>query len=160
MKLRGFLTFVAAVALLSGCTAAPPAPEETPATLPTLIPTTVDPETTPGFLLDPEDQDHPLPAAVADANGVDVEFARYQGELGGDAVYLSVVKPGDVIMLTFEVAEPGTGGSGTTAGNSPMGISVGEPGGDRWMLQYLPQGTEELPDGWTALSTWVASREY
>ena len=99
------------------------------------------------------------PPAVAEVLGVDPATARFQGEFEGEAVSLYVVASADVGMLAFEVDDPGMAGSGTADGNSPMGLSVGDPPGDRWLMQYVPQGTADLTDGWTALSAWVAWRE-
>jgi hypothetical protein len=44
-------------------------------------------------------------------------------------------------------------------GNSPFAWESGDTTDDEWFLQYVPQGTADLPDGWTAFSPWIASRD-
>jgi len=156
VRVRAFIVLVAVVAVMGGCSAVSRTPLETPGIAPSLIPSDIDPDRRAGFLDDPPDADHPLPPAVAETFGVDDASARYQGELTGEAVYLYVVDPDDVGMLTFEVDDPGMAGAGTAAGNSAFGLSVAD---GKLLVQYLPQGTADIPDGWIALSSWVAWRE-
>ena len=164
MRVRAFIVLAGAVVLLGGCTVAPPTESSpssgaTPDDRPSLIPSDVAPDSAPGFLADPVDPDHPLPPAVAETYDLDPAAVWFQGEFESEAVYLYVAGAVDAGMVTFDIVDPGMSASGRTTGNSPMGLDVIAPDGDRWILQYVPQGTADLPDEWTALSDWVAWRQ-
>jgi hypothetical protein len=153
MRVGGLLAVACATALLSGCGVPTPFIDESP-----FLPTDVAPDSRPAFLDDPIDPERALPQAVADAFALDVEGARYQGEWYGEDVYL--YSANDILwMVGVDLDDPESWHTGGGFGNSPFAWESGDTTDDEWFLQYVPQGTADLPDGWTAFSPWIASRD-
>ena len=146
-----------AATLLSGCSPAAVVLDRSP-----LIPTEVAPDSRPAFVDDPQDASHPLPASVAEGLRLDDEVlatVRYQGDWYGQHLYL-YDGHGTVILLGVELDDPDLWNTGSSAGNVPFAMESGDlTEGEEWFLQYVPQGTADLPDGWTAFSPWLASRD-
>lgn len=153
MRVGGLLATVCAVVLLTGCAAPTPFVDESP-----FLPTDVAADSRPGFLDDPVDPDLVLPETLVDAPGMQVETARYQGEWYGEHLYL-YDGHGTVYLLGVSIDDPEMWHTGSSAGNVPFAMESGDTTDDEWFLQYVPQGTADLPEGWTAFSPWLASRD-
>lgn len=156
MRAGGFLAIGCAVALLSGCAATPLFVDESP-----LLTSDVAADSPPAFADVPADPAHPLPDATAETLGLDEETAqtvRYQGDWFGEQLYL-YDGHGTVFLLGVSIDDPEMWHTGSSLGNVPFAMESGDTTDDEWMLQYLPQGTADLPDGWTAFSPYLASRD-
>lgn len=123
-----------------------------------LLTTDVAADSQPAFLADPQDPDHVIPTDLAETFGVDPENVRYQGVWHGEDVYLYSMS-GTVGMIGVDRADPSLSHAGQGAGNSPVAWEAGDTTDEKWILQYLPQGTGDLPDGWTAFSPHLAASE-
>jgi len=153
MKPGGLVVVAIAAAVLSGCAVPTALADPSP-----LLPSEVSADSPPAFLDDPIDPEHPLPDEVATSFNVDPADARYQGEWYGEGLYLSGTN-GTVRLIGVDLDDPELWHAGGGLGNSPFAMESGDTTDDEWMLQYLPQGTADLPDGWTAFSPWLASRD-
>jgi hypothetical protein len=153
MRIGGLLAAASALALLTGCSAPVPVAGDS-----ALLPTEVAPDSRPGFLDDPQDPDLDLPATLLAAPAIDVDTVRYQGEWFGDDLYL-YEGDGTVYLLGVSTEDPELWHTASSLGNVPFALESGDATDDEWLLQYLPQGTTALPDGWTAFSPWLASRD-
>src|SRR4051812_18469471 len=139
MRVGGLLAVVCATALLSGCALPTPFVDESP-----FLPTDVAPDSRPAFLDDPADPDLVLPDSLTDVAGLEPDTVRYQGEWRGERVYL-YDGHGSVYMLGVEIDDPEMWHTGSSAGNVPFAWESGDTTDDEWFLQYVPQGTADLP---------------
>lgn len=153
MRFGGFLVFACALAVLTGCADPSPSAGSSP-----LIPTDVSADTVPAFLDEPQDPVDAIPPEVADTFNVDPAYARYQGVWYGEDVYLSVAS-GTVMMIGVNREDPSLMHAGHSNGNVPFAWESGDTTDEKWILQYLPQGTADLPDGWTAFSSYLGAFE-
>jgi hypothetical protein len=66
-----------------------------------------------------------------------------------------------VNIITGVIGEESSWGAGSSGGNSVIGFGpfASEDPNGPVSLQYLPQGTAEVPEGWRALSDWIIVRE-
>lgn len=155
MRIGGLLAIAGATALLSGC--ATPVPfAGTP-----LLTSEVPPDSTPAFVSDPVDPGHRLPDETAATLRLDAETAatvRYQGEWLDQQVFL-YSGHGTVHLLVVPTDDPTMWGAGSSLGNVPFASCSGDTTDEQWTLQYLPQGTAELPAEWTAFSPHIAARD-
>ena len=140
--------------LLSGCGASAVGDE--------LVTSTVDVQSVPGFVAEEQDEEDVISAFDVATFGVDPDTTRYQGEwegedfqpgISGYDVYLGLAGSYTVHLITVPVGHPDMWGSGSSDGNTVVGL--GEP----ITLQYLPQGTAVPPEGWHALSDWIIVRD-
>jgi hypothetical protein len=143
-----------ATALLAGC--APlydwDALEHPVTELDPILTSDVDPTTAPGFAATPQVDADVLPASEL-MPSIDGASTRFQGHWDGRDVYLALTRNGSVAMVTVP------GGTGSSSGNSVLALSeLSDVEGDDVGLVYLPQGTSDLPDGWRAMTDWVAVR--
>jgi hypothetical protein len=118
----------------------------------------VDPQSVPDFLSDPPGPDDALPAAASSAlsAGIDPASVRYQGVWHGIGIYLAVAGVSEVELVQVPEDAPSEVSWGSTTGNSPIGAARDDH--PEVELVYLPQGTGDLPSGWTAFSDWIATR--
>ncbi|CAN5370342.1 hypothetical protein BH09ACT4_BH09ACT4_18440 [soil metagenome] len=131
--------------LLTGCAADPVTADLE------LVTSTVDPASAPAFLDSPQTQADVINDLDVGIFGVNTESIRYQGEWKGLSVYLGVAGTAGVHIITGTPGDSHSWGSGSTGGNAVIGLDMSADSG----LQYLPQGTADIPDGWVVLSDYV-----
>lgn len=139
--------------LVSGCATARSDADRDPSL--DLVETDVSPTSTPLFLEQPQGEDDELPEEAAFASA-DPASVRYQGTWEGQAVYLAVSDSYRVELIVGVFGDESTWASNSSDGNVVIGLgfgSTGEPG-----LQYVPHGSADPPQGWTALSDFIIVR--
>lgn len=151
MKKPHCVAVLIALSLLSGCasTSSEAADGSTQVTEDALMTSDADRQSIPAFLSTPQEDDDLLPPEGRDL-GVDPASTRLQGEWREQTIYLAVQGANDVQLLVGD--EDAGFGVGGGSGNSVLG-HVAEDGS--YQIQYVPQGTSDIPDGWTALSDFV-----
>lgn len=157
MKVLGGVLILACALLLSGCAvggdpvAASPGVE--------LVVSTVPSDSVPGFLSEPQDEFDVVDEFDVAATGVDPASIRFQGEWGGREIFLGVSGKTTVNLIVGIDGDPGEWGTGRSIGNAVIGTNPDwtSKSGET-TLQYVPQGTEEVPEGWSALSEWIIVR--
>lgn len=82
---------------------------------------------------------------------MDPASTRFQGRWEGKEVFLGVSGDNTVNIITGVEGESEGWGAGRSVGNTVLGFS----NADEVSLQYLPQGSDTPPEGWSALSDWV-----
>ena len=137
-------TLILIAGLLAGCSAQPFGSYD-------LVTSAVDPASTPAFLGTTQRNSDLIDDLDVTAFGVVPASLRYQGEWEGLSVYLGVSGISTVHVITGRPGDPDTWGSGSSEGNTVIGLGRT----DETTLQYLPQGTSEVPEGWHALSPHV-----
>jgi hypothetical protein len=118
-----------------------------------LVTSNVDRSTVPGFVSEKQVERDVIDGFDVTELGIDPATTRYQGEWDGQDVYLGITGGSAVQVVTVSLDNPEEWWSGTSVGNSVLGL------GDPVTLQYLPQGTEVVPDGWRAMSGWMMIRD-
>ena len=124
-----------------------------------LVVSTVPSSSVPDFLAEAQDESDIVDEFDVTSFGVAVNSIRFQGEWGGREIFLGVSGEATVNFLVGVDDEPTEWGVGRSIGNSVIGTNtdwLDQTG--RTTVQYLPQGTEEVPEGWSALSDWVIVR--
>lgn len=116
-----------------------------------LVTSEVPPTSAPAFLSTPQDEIDLLPPHAIAVLKVDPATARFQGKWNGKEVYLAVAGAVAVRVVTGITGDDESWASGGSLDNRVIGLSDDESGS----LQYLPQGTGTVPNGWTALSDFV-----
>jgi hypothetical protein len=152
------LTAALAATLLVGC--ASPIVIDDPEHA--LVTSTVDARSVPGFVADEQRPDDVITDFDVAGLGVDPASTRYQGEwtdvgylpdVNRFHVYLGVAGKYTVHVITVPVDRPEEWGSGSSSGNSVIGL------GDPTTLQYLPHGSSSAPEGWHSLSEWMIVKD-
>lgn len=150
MKLLGGAVLLAVVLGVSGCASNLGAEYE-------LMTSDVAADSTPGFVAEPQTEQDVIEAFdVSRLGGLDPDSTRYQGVRDGYAMFLAVQGENSVYFVGGEVGAESSWGAGGGTGNTVMGFEPIEGGP---VFQYLPHGTGDLPDGWSALSEWVAVQD-
>ena len=147
MRLRSLVCVLLVAALLTGCGSIARDSGDK------LVTSDVDRSTVPGFVVEEQDQRDVIDDFDVTGLGVDPATTRYQGQWHGRDIYLGVAGDFTVYVLNASLENPEDWGSGSSVGNSVLGM------GDPVSLQYLPQGTAVVPDGWRALSDWMIIRD-
>jgi hypothetical protein len=148
---RGILAVVI-VGVLVGCSA-------TAVPLDPVWVSGVDPASRPGFL-DTEQLPDDVPAGGLDGLPIDPASTRFQGEYGGSQYFLGTGHDGlSVYTLINDPNDPTSWAAGTGGGgNSPVGTGPWIGDDDDTLLVYLPQGTDNPPEGWDVFSEWMVIR--
>ena len=152
MRILTGAAVLATVILLAGCASDTVGPGDDSDDL---VTSTVGRETIPEFLAEPQEPRDLEAVEAIDLFEVDPDSYRYQGEWEGKDVYLAYVHGITVHLITGTPGEEGWSDA-STIGNAVLGLGSGT--GEELGLQYLPQGTADVPEGWTALSDWVIVR--
>jgi hypothetical protein len=146
MRLTTLACVMVVAGLLTGCSSAGGSGDE-------LVKSTVDRSTVPGFVSEEQGERDVITGFDVTGLGIDPATTRYQGVWDGQDVYLGVAGHSTVHVITVPLENPEEWGSGSSIGNSVLGR------GDPLSLQYLPQGTAVVPDGWSDLSDWMIIRD-
>lgn len=139
---------VAGLLLLAGCSTPYVAND-----LDEMMTTDVEPTTLPAFLDDAQSERDILPSEDLETTSIDPTSTRYEGRWEGWDVYLAVSGEYTVNLVSVDPTTHRVVSYGHGIGNSVTG--TGEP----LSLQYLPQGTTVVPEGWRALTEWIIVRD-
>lgn len=125
-----------------------------------LVESAVPADSIPSFLAEPQDANDVVPDFDIAASGMDPDSIRYQGRKDGMDLFLGVAGTNTVRLITQVVEDPKQLSWGGSVGNRVFGSSHEweSPDGDI-TVQYLPQGTSQAPDGWSAFSEWLIVRD-
>ncbi len=145
---------VVTLGLVSGCGTAESGADPDPAV--DLVETDVSPTSTPLFLEQPQGDLDELPEEAAFASA-DPASVRYQGMWERQAVYLAVSDDYRVELIVGVVGDESTWASNSSDGNVVIGLGVGDTG--EVGSQYVPHGSDDPPEGWTALSDFIIVRQ-
>ncbi|MBX3104974.1 MAG: hypothetical protein IT191_02695 [Microbacteriaceae bacterium] len=115
--------------------------------------TTIDSSTIPAFLNEPQEKSDMLAVDELEGSSIDPSSTRFEGRWEDWDVYLGVSGKYTVNIISVDPDTHRVVSYGHGIGNSVAGL--GEP----ISLQYLPQGTSEVPDGWHALTEWIIVRD-
>jgi hypothetical protein len=115
----------------------------------------VDPSSTPAFMSDVQRLDDILPLFAGEV-AVDPASTRYQGEWEGRDVYLAVAHGNIVHVVSIPHENCEKWEDRSSFGNVVIGISAHAE--EEPTLLYLPHGTDAVPAGWRALSSYVITR--
>jgi len=152
MRTLASILVLGSAILLSGCAASPPVDEV--AAEPALLETTVPRDSVPGFLSEPQVEEDQVQNDFLDSVGIDPASIRLQGAVEGERIYLAVKAGSNSVQIIHGTPGTDAWGSGGSLGNGVLGSSLTMMGEGH--MQYLPQGTGDLPEGWTAFSDWIA----
>ena len=146
---RGTLVLVAlGTLLLAGCASTPAAND-----LDEMVTSNVDRTSVPGFADEAQSEDDVLSNVDLAKTAIDPASTRYQGSWEGWDVYLGISGDYTVNFITVGPEDHQIVSSGHSIGNSVIAM------GDPISLQYLPQGTADVPEGWHALTEWIIVRD-
>ena len=156
MKILGVVLILSGALILSGCALG--AGNQLPAE--DLVVSTISSNSTPGFVSEPQRVDDVVDEIDVTSAGVDLGSIRFQGEWGGKEIFLGVSGENTVNLIVGADSEPTEWGTGKSIGNSVIGTNTdwADKTG-RTTVQYIPQGTQNVPEGWFALSNWIIVRK-
>jgi hypothetical protein len=146
MKGFGGVLVVGVAVLLSGCASV---------TGGGLVTSDIDPSSKPAFLAIAQEPSDIVDEIDVASRGIDPGTTRFQGEWEGHDVYLGVSGESTVNVITGVPGDEDTWGSGSSNGNVVIGYGLYE----EITMQYLPHGSANPPEGWTALSDYMIVRE-
>lgn len=117
-----------------------------------LVSSDVDPSSPPGFLATEQRPIDRLSDEMVTIGNLDPASSRFQGEWKGRQYFLAVQGDNGVHVVNGIAGDDRSWGVWGGAGNAVLGSSDGD---GTLTMQYLPQGTSVIPDGWTALSAFL-----
>lgn len=120
-----------------------------------LVVSEVDQDAVPLYLAVPPTEADVIPAKAAASFNIDSETVRYQGQWDGKNIYL-VSRNNAVSVIQGIPGDENSWGMGSTDGNHVLGMTTDDS--PEVTLQYLPAGTADVPEGWTALSGFIITR--
>jgi hypothetical protein len=118
-----------------------------------MVTSEVDRTSVTGFVDEAQSEDDVLSNADLAKVAIDPASTRYQGSWEGWDVYLGISGEYTVNVITVDPSDHQIVSSGRSIGNSVIAM------GDPISLQYPPQGTSVVPEGWHALTKWIIVRD-
>lgn len=158
-KVGGFFV-VCVTLLLAACAPSGEGQSANSVSQSALVESTVPADSPPSFLAEPQDANDIVPEFDVAASGMDPDSIRYQGRKDGMDLFLGVAGTNTVRLITQVVEDPTQLSWGGSVGNRVFGSShEWESGNGDITVQYVPQGTSQAPDGWSAFSEWLIVRD-
>ncbi|MGV8885505.1 MAG: hypothetical protein ACOH1T_07950 [Microbacteriaceae bacterium] len=151
MRILAAALVLSSALLVSGC--ALQAHDDGFVSEPALLESTVPSDSMPGFLDESQAEEDKVQNDFLDSINIDPASIRLQGQVKEERIYLAVTKGSNSVQIIHGTPGTDSWAAGGSYGNGVLGSSLSIEGDG--FMQYLPQGTSDIPEGWTSFSDWI-----